>query len=279
MARLVWQPGEQMDDGWWDVLGLSTWKVLYRRYPACRRQVDRLIVARRGWPVAHHAVRCVPPESDATNAMLPILRLVPNLRRVALAYGLRRLGCPDYLLLGTYRRALSPWLDAWQCDRLLLMRRDWPSSPEFSPETIATAALAVTGACLDAVSIVTMSSSDEAFTEQVTHAAYPTQTAEATQAASMMLAAGAAQTTQATQPTQPTQPTQAAQTTWVTCSVREASTASTVSTASAAHRAARILLPPPTIVSASTSEAVAVDDIWPRLAALERMLCMSSTTH
>ncbi|VVE48442.1 type III secretion system domain-containing protein [Pandoraea anhela] len=207
LACLIWQPGLHMDDGWWDVLGLSAWKAAYRRHPACRLHVDRLLIERRGWPSVARTRGCVPAESDVANT---ILNLLPNLRRVALAYGLRWLGCPDYLLLGTYRRALSRWLDAWQCDRLLLMRRDWPSSPEFPSESIASAALAVTGACLDAASLASPISDSDAVT---------------------------------------------------------------------AHMAARILLPPPDNAPTLPSDLPVVDDIWPRLAALERMLCMSSTMH
>ncbi len=145
LARLIWQPGLHMDAGWWREFDMFSWRETYQRHAVCRAHIDRLLIARRGWPgtTTHD---CAPPESDVAHAML---RLVPSLRRVSLAYGLRMLGCPDYLLLGTYRRALSTWLDAWQCDRLLLTRREWPTRSTFSPEQIVGAALATTGAYLD----------------------------------------------------------------------------------------------------------------------------------
>jgi hypothetical protein len=188
-----------MDGGWWREFDMVSWQETYRRHVVCRAHIDRLLIARRGWPdTATHD--CSPPESDVAHAML---RLVPSLRRVSLAYGLRALGCPDYLLLGTYRRALSSWLDAWQCDRLLLTRREWPARSAFPPETIVEAALATTGACLDV-------------------APEPLSSDMAT-----------------------------------------------------VGKAARILLPPPV----DAGRVRATDDIWPRLVALEKMLCMSSTFH
>ncbi|MFJ2995525.1 type III secretion system domain-containing protein [Pandoraea sp. NPDC087047] len=206
LASLIWQPGTHMDAGWWEAFGMAAWRASYERHPACRAHVDRLLIARRGWPASALAPDCVPPQSDTARAML---RLVRSLRRVSLAHGLRMLGCPDYLLLGTYRRALSPWLDAWQCDRLLLTRRDWPSRTAYAPEQIADAALALTGARLDAAPVT---SADDVATVRA---------------------------------------------------------------------AARILLPPSAEARALPlpDGTLVEDDIWPRLVALEKMLCMSSTLH
>ncbi|MDM8359423.1 type III secretion system domain-containing protein [Pandoraea communis] len=202
LARLIWQPGLHMDDGWWRKFDMMSWRETYRQHAACRAHVDRLLIARRGWPgMAAHD--CAPPESDGAHA---VLRLMPSLRRVSLAYGLRALGCPDYLLLGTYRRALSSWLDAWQCDRLLLTRREWPARSVFSPGEIVEAALATTVACLDGAPV-------------------PLAVDMAT-----------------------------------------------------VGKAARILLPP-RADAGLPSGMPAMDDIWSRLVALEKMLCMSSTLH
>lgn len=136
-----------MDAGWWTTFEMSGWRAPYLRHAACRPPVDRLLVERRGWPLAGRT-NCTLARSEAA---LVMLHLIPNLRRVALAYGLRVLGCPDYLLLGTFRRALSPWLDAWQCDRLLLTRQEWPSHRAFEADELATAAMATTGEQLDAI--------------------------------------------------------------------------------------------------------------------------------
>lgn len=203
LARLIWQPGLHMDDGWWRAFDMLSWREAYQRHVVCRAHVDRLLIARRGWPGAltHD---CAPPASDIAHA---VLRLVPRLRRVSLAYGLRMLGCPDYLLLGTYRRALSSWLDAWQCDRLLLTRREWPARSTFSPAQIVEAALATTGAYLDG--------------------------APAPMAVDL----------------------------------------------ATVGKAARILLPPPVEAGPMPNGMPAMDDVWPRLVALEKMLCMSSTLH
>lgn len=197
---------------------MSGWRTSYLRHAVCRPPVDRLLVERRGWPVAGRA-DCTLPRNEAA---LVMVHLIPNLRRVALAHGLRVLGCPDYLLLGTFRRALSPWLDAWQCDRLLLTRHDWPSHCAFEADELATVAMATTGKQLDAVCAArtspgTSGASDDPF--------------------------------------------------------------AMIDDVATVHMAARILLPPPGMTAAAVDGDPVMDDIWPRLAALEKMLCMSSTTH
>ena len=203
LARLIWQPGMQMDVGWWHAFDMLPWREIYQRHAACRASIDGLVIARRGWPGAA-AGDCVPPQGNTAQAML---RRLPNLRRLSLAHGLRAMGCPDYLLLGTYRRALSSWLDAWQCDRLLLTRRDWPASATLSPEQVVPAALAATGACLDGASELPC-----------------------------------------------------------------------VDVATV-NKAARLLLPPPADIEPfAAGERSTNEDIWLRFAALEKMLCMSSTS-
>ncbi|VVD75285.1 hypothetical protein PMO31116_00808 [Pandoraea morbifera] len=209
LARLIWQPGGQMDDGWWHAFGMTPWRDAYRRHAACRASIDAQLVVRRGWPAVREVLgaHMVPPCSEAAQARL---RRLPTLRRVAVAYGLRTMGCPDYLLLGAYRRALSPWLDAWQCDRLLLTRAEWPARVSRSPDAIVVAAMARTGRCLDAIAMP------------------------------------------------------------------EAADLATIVTA------ARILLPPAHDTAepdGAVSEGASDVDMWGRLAALERMLCMSSKSH
>ncbi|VVE76820.1 hypothetical protein PSP31121_00911 [Pandoraea sputorum] len=207
-----------MDAGWWNTFGMSEWRTPYLRYVACRPPVDRLLVERRGWPVAVRT-DCTLARSEAA---LGMLHLMPNLRRVALAHGLRVLGCPDYLMLGTFRRALSPWLDAWQCDRLLLTRHEWPSHRAFEADELAMAAMATTGEQLDAISTARTSPDTSGV---------------------------------------PDDPV------------------ATIDDVATVHMAARILLPPPGLKAAVVGGDPVMDDIWPRLAALEKMLCMSSTTH
>ncbi|MBN9095242.1 type III secretion system domain-containing protein [Pandoraea pnomenusa] len=209
LARLIWQPGGQMDEGWWHAFEMTPWRDAYRRHPACRASIDAQLIVRRGWPAVREArgPHAVPPCSEAAKARL---RRLPTLRRVAVAYGLRTMGCPDYLLLGAYRRALSPWLDAWQCDRLLLACAEWPARATCPPDRIVVAAMRRTGRCLDAVAMP------------------------------------------------------------------DAADLATIVTA------ARILLPPAhdaAEAGGGIADGVADDDMWARLAALERMLCMSSKSH
>lgn len=201
LARLVWQPGRHMDARWWRTFDMSAWQHVYRHRPATRASIDRQLNVRREWP---DALTGLGAELTLSDAACAALRLVPNMRRVALAYGLHAMGCPDYLLFGDYRRVLVPWLDAWQCDRLLLARRDWPTPALVPAEQLVDAALATTAAYLDQTPV--NASPDVA----------------------------------------------------------------------AVQRAMRVLLPPHD--SSTHSDPVLAPDVWSRLVALEKMLCMSSTT-
>lgn len=202
LLQLIWQPGRFMDPGWWQAMDMSAWQYVYRQQPAARAHIDRRLIEQRRSPTTPDGLGSVLPLREAA---CTTLRLVPNLRRVALAYGLRAMGCPDYLWLGHYRRALSPWLDAWQCDRLLLTRRDWPGLAAFPPEQLVDATLTAMAASLDATP-------PSPFTD-----------------------------------------------------------------VNAACRAVRILLPPGE--SSTHAELTPPPDLWARMAALEKMLCMSSTTR
>ncbi|ALS60552.1 type III secretion system domain-containing protein [Pandoraea norimbergensis] len=206
LVQLIWQPARFMDAGWWQTLDMSAWQHVYRHQPATRAQIDRCLVERRGWPTTPDGLGLALPLSDAACVTL---RLVPNLRRVALAYALRTMGCPDYLWLGDYRRALSPWLDAWQCDRLLLTRRDWPCLAALTPDQLVDAAFTAMAALFDAMPTNHSSSPD----------------------------------------------------------------------VNIACRATRILLPPGESEPSTRLDLTAPPDLWARMAALEKMLCMSSTTR
>ncbi|WP_176399097.1 type III secretion system domain-containing protein [Pandoraea sp. PE-S2T-3] len=206
LVQLIWQPGRFMDAGWWQALDMSPWQYVYHHQPATRPPIDRCLVERRGWPTTPDGLGLALPLSDAACVTL---RLVPNLRRVALAYALRMLGCPDYLWLGDYRRALSPWLDAWQCDRLLLTRRDWLGRAAFTPDQLVDAAFTAMAALLDAMPASPSPSSD----------------------------------------------------------------------VSVACQATRILLPPGESERPAHVDLTAPPDLWARMAALEKMLCLSSTTR
>ncbi|MGC7406730.1 type III secretion system domain-containing protein [Pandoraea pneumonica] len=200
LARLIWQPGRYMDERWWRKFDMSALQYVYQHRLATRAAIDRQLNARRGWP---NDLSELGTELSLSDTACATLRLVPNVRRVALAYGLHVMGCPDYLLFGDYRRVLVPWLDAWQCDRLLLARRDWPTPGTVPPEKLVDTALATTVACLDETPV--NASPDVAV----------------------------------------------------------------------AHRAMRVLLPPSD--SSTHPDLAPAPDVWSRLVALEKMLCMSST--
>lgn len=115
---LAWQPGADLHADWWGRLGLASWQADYLRHPACRQAIDREIVARRGFP--HEPL---PGALDAKQTALLVLE--PQLPRLLVALGLIVLDCPDYLLLGAYRRVLAIPLGHRACDQLLALPQAW----------------------------------------------------------------------------------------------------------------------------------------------------------
>ncbi len=118
LHRLAWQPGADMHADWWQRLELARWRHDYQRHPACRAAIDREIVVRRGFPD-----RPLPGVLDGRQSAL--LTLVPRLPGLVVALGLIALDCPDYLLMGAYRRALAAHLGSRACDQLLALHRPW----------------------------------------------------------------------------------------------------------------------------------------------------------
>lgn len=134
MHQLAWQPGAWMHAGWWTALELAPWQDSYRRYPACRSGIDRLIVARRGFPRAALPGALAPQQAA-------LLALEPRLPQLITALGLLTLNCPDYLLMGPYRRALKSCLGERGGDQLLALHHDWRAGPAaLTPDALAAAA-------------------------------------------------------------------------------------------------------------------------------------------
>ncbi|WP_036665040.1 type III secretion system domain-containing protein [Paludibacterium yongneupense] len=116
--QLAWRPGRWMHVEWWPWLKLAGWRDVYSRHPACRAEIDRLIIARRGFPRAP-----LPSALDASQQAL--LALEPRLPALLTALGLIGLDCRDYLLLGDYRRAVSSVLGPHGCGQLLILQSRW----------------------------------------------------------------------------------------------------------------------------------------------------------
>ncbi|AUH50662.1 hypothetical protein CXB49_07530 [Chromobacterium sp. ATCC 53434] len=135
LHQLAWRAGAWMDDGWWHELGLSPWRQSYLQHPACRPALDRLIAQRRGFPQT-------PLPATLTAQQQAMLALEPRLPRLLAALGLLAMACPDYLLLGRYRRPLAASLGERACDQLLALGVfAAPRPPDLAPEQVAAAAL------------------------------------------------------------------------------------------------------------------------------------------
>ncbi|KVE36805.1 type III secretion system domain-containing protein [Burkholderia sp. BDU5] len=121
LHRLGWQPGAAMHDGWWPHLGLTAWRDSYRRHPACRAAIDRLIVVRRGYPRA-----ALPARLDERQRAL--LSVEPRIGALIAALGVIALDCADHLLVRQYRERLAARIGERGCAQLLALHRGWRSA-------------------------------------------------------------------------------------------------------------------------------------------------------
>jgi hypothetical protein len=132
LHALAWRPGAEMHAGWWAALGLAAWRDGYA-HPACRASIDRLIVARRGFPQA-----ALPARLDAPQAAL--VALEPRLDALMIALGLLARGRADYLLAQPYRGLLAARVGEQGCAQLLALCRDRPArGPDLAPEQLVEA--------------------------------------------------------------------------------------------------------------------------------------------
>jgi len=114
LHQLSWQPGEWMDEGWWQTLSLAPWQQCYQRYPASRGRLNHLIARR-----CRETLGPLPASLSAPQEQL--MSLESKLPRLCTALGLMAIGCPDYLLLGEYRRQLAFSLGERGCDQLMVL--------------------------------------------------------------------------------------------------------------------------------------------------------------
>ncbi|RXV65296.1 type III secretion system subunit [Burkholderia stabilis] len=132
LHALAWRPGAEMHSDWWATLGLAAWRDCYA-YPACRASIDRLIVARRGFPRTS-----LSPRLDATQSAL--VALEPRLEALTIALGLLAHGRPDYLLARPYRTLLAAQVGERGCAQLLGLCRDRPvRGPDIAPDQFVQA--------------------------------------------------------------------------------------------------------------------------------------------
>jgi hypothetical protein len=127
LHALAWRPGAEMHPGWWAALDLADWQDRYAQ-PACRAPIDRLIVARRGFPQAALPARLDPIQTA-------LVALEPRLDALLVALGLLAHGRPDYLVMQPYRAAFADRLGERGCAQLLALGHARPvRGPDLAPE-------------------------------------------------------------------------------------------------------------------------------------------------
>jgi hypothetical protein len=135
LHQLAWQPGAWMHYAWWRHLDLEPWRTSYLSCPACRPSIDRLIVARRGFPL-----QPLPGSLDGDGRRL--IEVEPRWPALITALGVIALACVDHLLLRPHRQALAAHLDSRSCDQLLAICGSWNvQAVRLAPEALGNAAL------------------------------------------------------------------------------------------------------------------------------------------
>ena len=122
LHQLAWQPGLWMLSSWWDSLGLAPWMTIYQNYPSSRQAIDRVIIARRQFPL-----QPLPSHLDDAAALLVVNEA--RLEQLISAMGLIFLGNRDVFYLGQTRRMLAAYLGHQMCDQLLAMHLPWGGQP------------------------------------------------------------------------------------------------------------------------------------------------------
>ena len=136
LHRLGWRPGATMHEDWWPHLGLAAWRDSYQRHPPCRAAIDRLIVARRGYPAG-----ALPAVLDERQTMLTSLE--PRIGKLIIALGVIALDCADHLLIKPYRERLAARLGERACAQLLALHAGWRSASRVAePARVVDVAIA-----------------------------------------------------------------------------------------------------------------------------------------
>ncbi|WP_231583224.1 type III secretion system domain-containing protein [Yersinia aldovae] len=103
LHRYLWLPGRYAHRSWLAALGFMPkpgWQ--YGQQPQLDSYLNQALRARRGTPR-------LPTRLNTRQQRM--VRLAPKMTAFALAIGLLKLGCSDYLLLPDYRQTILRWLD------------------------------------------------------------------------------------------------------------------------------------------------------------------------
>lgn len=122
LHQLAWQPGLWMLSSWWNSLELTSCMTMYQNYPSTRKAIDRVIIARRQFPL-----QPLPSKLDDVATILLVNEA--RLEQLISAMGLIHLGNRDVLCLGHTRRILIAYLGRQMCDQLLAMHLPWGGRP------------------------------------------------------------------------------------------------------------------------------------------------------
>lgn len=134
LYHLFIRPGYHLHRDHWEQTPLANWREDYMALPALRPVIDRQLRKFLAW-------RWPKEGANLTQKHRDWLLWLPDMPQLMTALGLAHLSCPDYLLLGEYRKTLEPLLSAQALNQLLGLWQGDVQKPELSPQALPTQAM------------------------------------------------------------------------------------------------------------------------------------------
>lgn len=134
LYHLFIRPGYHLHEEHWRQTSLADWRDDYMHSPALRPAIDRQLRKTLAWRWPTEGAKLTQKHRDW-------LSWLPDMPRLILALGLVHLSCPDYVLLGEYRKALEPSLGVQALNQLAGLWQGEGHQPELTPDELMPGAL------------------------------------------------------------------------------------------------------------------------------------------
>ncbi len=136
LYHLFIRPGYHLHEERWRQTALAGWREEYMNSPALRPGIDRELRKALAWRWPKEGAKLTQKHRDW-------LCWLPELPRLIMALGLMHLSCPDYVLLGEYRKALEPALGMQALNQLAGLWQGKGGQPDLTPDALPYGALQV----------------------------------------------------------------------------------------------------------------------------------------
>lgn len=134
LHRLFICPGQYLHTQYWEVGEVSSWREDYQNFTVLQPEIDRQLRKWLGWRWPVEGV-------ELTHWQRLWIRWMGKLPLLLTALGLIHLRCPDYLLLGEYRRHLIELLGERALNQIFALWKGGNEQSEVMPEELSAHAL------------------------------------------------------------------------------------------------------------------------------------------